>query len=93
MEFQYFGVRTPWWVSLSAARVEVGAVLLVELARRRWKAARHRDTRQVIVGRIECASTAPGGGRRRELIIFTNAGVLVCSPATMLYLISFRLSR
>jgi hypothetical protein len=77
MEFQYFGVRTPWWVSLSAARVEVGAVLLVELARRRWKApgdswhgqpllrpARHRDTRQVIVGRIECASTAPTACKR-----------------------------
>jgi len=85
-------------VALTAARVQPGTTLLVEIARRRWVApgcswhgqplvrpVAHLHGAQTVVQRTERESTALSRGSATEVIIWTDRGVLVCTPSTLLH--------
>ena len=85
-------------LELTAARLQPGAALLVEVARRRWVApgfawhaqplvrpVAHRYATCTTVRRIERESTMLSGGTATKIIIWTEHGVLVCAPSTVLH--------
>jgi hypothetical protein len=83
---------------LTAARLQPGTALLVEVARRRWVAPgsgwhgqplvrppANRYATSTMVRRIERESTMLSGGTATEIIVWTDHGVLVCTPSTVLH--------
>jgi hypothetical protein len=85
-------------VQVTAARLEPGATLLVEVARRGWTAAgfnwhgqrlvrpvASRHATRSVVRRIERYSAILSGGTKTEIVIWTDHGVAVCSPSTTLH--------
>jgi hypothetical protein len=85
-------------VDLTAARLQPGTALLVEVARRRWvargfgwhgqplvRAVANRYATSTTVRRIERESTLLSGGTATEIIVWTDHGVLVCAPSTVLH--------
>jgi hypothetical protein len=83
---------------LTAARLLPGTALLVEVARRRWvapgfswhgqplvRAVANRYATSTTVRRIERESTLLSGGTATEIIVWTDYGVLVCAPSTVLH--------
>jgi len=85
-------------VDLTAARLQPGTALLVEVARRRWAApgpswhgqplvrpVANRYATSTTARRIERESTLLSVGTATEIIVWTGHGVLVCTPSTVLH--------
>jgi hypothetical protein len=83
---------------LTAARLQPGTPLLVEVSRRRWVApgsswhgqplvrpVANRHATSTTVRRIERESTVLSVGTATEVIVWTDHGVLVCTPSTVLH--------
>jgi hypothetical protein len=95
------GDVAPLLVKLTATRVQPGAILLIEVSRRRWSAAGfswdraplvrpaigHSQATRTVVKRVERESTVFSGGTRTEIIVWTSHGVLVCAPSTVLHIL------
>ena len=87
----------PRTVRLSASRVRPGSVLHVEVSRRRWDApdciwheqpllypARHPQATTTTVTFVERQLTPLTAGTRTDIILWTQDGVLICTPCRML---------
>jgi excisionase family DNA binding protein len=87
----------PRVVRLTATRLRTGSVLHVQVTQRRWNApdcswhgqpmlhpARHPHARTTAVTQVERRSTPLTAGTGTEIILWTQHGVLICAPITML---------